>query len=25
VLLSEHEDRHRGQIERLKAADGFPA
>jgi len=23
VLLGEHEDRHRGQIERLKAADGF--
>jgi uncharacterized damage-inducible protein DinB len=25
VLLGEHEDRHRGQIERLKAASGFPA
>ena len=25
VLLGEHENRHRGQIERLKAADGFPA
>ena len=25
VLLGEHEDRHRGQIERLKATDGFPA
>jgi len=25
VLLGEHEDRHRGQIERLKAATGFPA
>ncbi len=24
VLLGEHEDRHRGQIERLKATDGFP-
>ncbi|MGE0131050.1 MAG: DinB family protein [Blastocatellales bacterium] len=24
VLLSEHEDRHRNQIERLKAAAGFP-
>jgi uncharacterized damage-inducible protein DinB len=24
VLLGEHEDRHRGQIERLKAAAGFP-
>jgi uncharacterized damage-inducible protein DinB len=25
VLLGEHEDRHRGQIERLKATAGFPA
>src|SRR5215470_3658517 len=25
VLLGEHENRHRGQIERLKAVDGFPA
>ena len=25
VLLGEHEDRHRGQIERMKATDGFPA
>ncbi len=25
VLLGEHEDRHRGQIERLKAASEFPA
>jgi uncharacterized damage-inducible protein DinB len=25
VLLSEHEDRHRGQIERLKATAGFPS
>ncbi len=25
VLLGEHEDRHRGQIDRLKAAAGFPA
>lgn len=25
VLLGEHEDRHRGQIERLKASAGFPA
>jgi hypothetical protein len=24
VLLGEHEDRHRGQVERLKAAAGFP-
>src|SRR4030095_7699177 len=24
VLLGEHEDRHRGQIERVKAASGFP-
>ena len=24
VLMGEHEDRHRGQIERLKAAEGFP-
>ncbi|HKQ74456.1 MAG TPA: DinB family protein [Blastocatellia bacterium] len=25
VLLGEHENRHRGQIDRLKATDGFPA
>ncbi len=25
ILLGEHEDRHRGQIERLKAAAGFPS
>ena len=25
ILLGEHEDRHRGQIERLKATAGFPA
>jgi hypothetical protein len=24
VLLGEHEDRHRAQIERVKAASGFP-
>jgi uncharacterized damage-inducible protein DinB len=24
ILLGEHEERHRGQIERLKATDGFP-
>lgn len=25
ILLAEHSDRHLGQIERIKAADGFPA
>ena len=25
ILLGEHENRHRGQIERVKAANGFPA